>query len=80
MIWFFERQQRRLHYEIRRQTDGDDYEVVINHPDGRVEVERYSDPAELLARATSLHKGLINEGWSAPTPRPRSPIRPSDLV
>lgn len=80
MIWFFERQRRRLHYEIRRQTDGDDYEIVINHPDGRLEVERYSDPAELLARSTSLRVRLINEGWSAPTPRPRSGTRSSDSV
>lgn len=80
MIWFFERQQRRLHYEIRRHTDGDDYEIVINHPDGRLEVERYSDAAELLARSASLRVTLMNEGWAPPAPRPRSAVRSSDRV
>lgn len=70
MIWFFERQQRRLHYEIRRQTDGDDYEIVICHPDGRLEVERYSDPAELAQRFHALRHSLISEGWTAPPARP----------
>ena len=49
MVWFFERQQSRLHYEIRRQSDGDDYELVINWPDGRQEVERYSECGTLIA-------------------------------
>ena len=71
MIWFFERQHRRLHYEIRRQTDGDGYEIVICHPDGRLEVERYADPAELLRRASSIHTSLIEEGWASPAPRAR---------
>lgn len=69
MIWFFERQQRRLHYEIRRQTDGHDYELVICHPDGRQEVERYSDPAVLLRRSAMLQDNLKNEGWRPPPAR-----------
>ena len=66
MIWFFERHERRLHYEIRRQTDGHDYEIVINHPDGRLEIERYSDDGALLDRAASLQNRLLGEGWVPP--------------
>ena len=39
MLWFFERDAARLLYEIRRQVDGDDYELVLTFPDGRPEVE-----------------------------------------
>ena len=77
MIWFFERQQHRLHYEIRRQTDGDDYELVICHPDGRVEIERYSDPVDLLRRSASLQSSLKDDGWAPPQARTRSLARPS---
>ena len=42
MIWFFERQQSRLHYEVRHQTDGHAYELVITHPDGRQDIELFS--------------------------------------
>ncbi len=70
MIWFFERQQRRLHYEIRRQTDGDGYEIVISHPDGRLEIERYSDPGELIQRSDALRHSLERDGWTPPPTGP----------
>ncbi len=66
MIWFFQRQQSRLHYEIRRQTDGHDYELVITQPDGRQDVERYTDAATLLERSMRLEHSLIAAGWQRP--------------
>ncbi|MBA3885530.1 MAG: hypothetical protein H0X67_07330 [Acidobacteria bacterium] len=70
MIWFFERHDARLHYEIRHQPDGPGYELVITHPDGRQEVERYSDAGVLPERSASLHETLSAEGWHPPGPRP----------
>ena len=64
MVWFFERQQSRLHYEIRRQSDGDDYELVINWPDGRQEVERYSECGTLVERSSLLQTRLAQQGGS----------------
>jgi hypothetical protein len=75
MIWFFERHHSRLHYEIRRQTDGPDYELVITHPDGRQEVECYADTETLLERSMRLHHALLEAGWQPPgsrIPPPRS--------
>ncbi len=71
MLWFFERQQSRLHYEIRRQTDGHDYELVITHPDGRQEVEQYADPTALLERSMRLEHSLMEAGWQRPPASPR---------
>lgn len=70
MIWFFQRHQSRLHYEIRRQTDGQDYELVITHPDGRQEVEQYADGSALLERSMRLEDDLIAAGWQPPRSRP----------
>jgi len=72
MIWFFERQASRLRYEIRRQPDGHDYELVITHPDGRQEVERYADALSLLERTDSLQHALRAEGWQPPLLRGRA--------
>jgi hypothetical protein len=72
MIWFFERQQARLRYEIRRQADGDDYELVITHPDGRQELEQFSDPLALVERAQHLQESLTAAGWRQPSRRPRA--------
>ena len=66
MIWFFERHDSRLRYEIRRQNDGDGCELVITYPDGRQEIEEFSDPSALLERADRLQNSLRAEGWHAP--------------
>jgi hypothetical protein len=63
MLWFFSRQDSRLHYEIRRQTDSEDFEIVITHPDGRQEVERYGDAKKLLNRSIELQDSLKEQGW-----------------
>ena len=73
MIWFFERHHSRLHYEIRRQTDGHDYELVITHPDGHQEVEHYADAAALLERSNRLQHALLAAGWQPPGLRIAAP-------
>ena len=67
MLWFFERDAARLLYEIRRQVDGDDYELVLTFPDGRQEVEKYHDPHSLIERSQHLQEALRKQGWAPPT-------------
>jgi hypothetical protein len=66
MIWFFERQDARLLYEIRRQADGDDYELVVTFPDGRQEVEKFEDALALAERSKRLQDTLRAQGWAPP--------------
>jgi len=75
MIWFFERQQSRLHYEVRHQTDGHAYELVITHPDGRQDIELFSDPLALIERSEDLQASLLAAGWHPPRRRPRSALK-----
>jgi hypothetical protein len=67
MIWFFERRDSKLIYEIRRQADGDDYELVVTFPDGRQDVEKFRDPHELIERSQRLQESLREDGWSPPS-------------
>jgi hypothetical protein len=67
MIWFFERQTSRLLYEIRRQVDGDDYELVVTFPDGKQEVEKFKDAITLIERSHRLQESLKAEGWVPPS-------------
>ena len=69
MLWFFERDAARLLYEIRRQIDGDDYELVLTFPDGRQEVEKYQDPHKLIERSHRLQETLRQQGWAPPSVR-----------
>ncbi|HWT45130.1 MAG TPA: hypothetical protein VN085_04155, partial [Vicinamibacterales bacterium] len=72
MSWFFERQHSKLRYEIRRQTDGHEYELVITGPDGSQAVERYADSLSLVRRAQALDQALRAEGWHVPVPSGRA--------
>jgi len=65
MIWFFERESDRLHYEIRHRTDGDEYELVVTHPDGSQFIERFADASGLIERSGSLRSELFERGWRA---------------
>jgi hypothetical protein len=73
MIWFFERQQARLCYEIRRATEATEYELVITHPDGSQQVEAFTDATLLLERSVRLRDTLLSHGWRAPERRLRQP-------
>ncbi len=75
MIWFFERQQARLSYEIRRATEGTEYELVITHPDGSEQVEAFTDATVLMERSLRLRDALLSQGWRVPDARPRQARR-----
>jgi hypothetical protein len=72
MIWFFERHHARLHYEIRRQTEGPNYELVVTFPDGRQEIELYEDTSAVMERSIELDRTLTDEGWKRPHVGPRT--------
>lgn len=71
MIWFFERQQARLSYEIRRATEGTEFELVITHPDGSQQIEAFTDASTLMERSVNLRDSLAAQGWRIPDLRGR---------
>lgn len=74
MIWSFERQGESLRCEIRRDLDGQYYELVVVNPDGAEQAERYEDPSEVIARSVDVMRGLIEDGWKT-TSRDSVPVR-----
>jgi hypothetical protein len=67
MIWTFTRGARQTQCEIRRDTDGIDYEFVVTSEDGSARVEQFDDPAALIDRSVQYFKELFEQGWR---PRP----------
>lgn len=65
MVWTFERGTERLHCEIRREADGEEYEFVTAPAGGAQRVERFADPAELVARSVEYFRLLMVDGWEA---------------
>lgn len=63
MIWFFQRQDDHLHYEVRRQRNGGGYELVVGYPDGSEDIERFENPRDLNSRWLDLNHALRDQGW-----------------
>jgi hypothetical protein len=66
MLWFFEKEDARVHYEIRSQSDGFGLELVITREDGREQIEKYPDARAVSERSRLLHDSLIATGWRPP--------------
>lgn len=66
MIWIFERASERLRCEIRRESSGPGYELIVTNPDGSQRMERFDETAALIKRSLDLQLELIEAGWRAP--------------
>ena len=66
MLYFFERQGSVMHCEIRVDSHGDGYELVIAS-DHAASVEHFQEPTEVSARWSELADRLVSEGWAEPT-------------
>lgn len=66
MLWTFKRNGEQLRCEIRRESIGPGYELIITNPDGSQRMERFDDTAALIKRTLELQRDLIEAGWRAP--------------
>jgi hypothetical protein len=63
MIWFFTRGSAQIDFEVRRITDPDGYELVVDYSDGSENIERFTNPRRLVDRSLTLQRRLIGDGW-----------------
>jgi hypothetical protein len=70
MIWFYERGDQHLFYEVRLSADGSGYELSLASPDGPLLTERFETEADLSRRFTELQAALVREGWGPMERRP----------
>jgi hypothetical protein len=71
MIWFYERGDQHLFYEVRLSDDGVGYELGLASPDGPLLTERFDSEEALSRRFTELQAALVREGWGPMERRPR---------
>jgi len=65
MFWWFKRGDQMLRYESRQIAPGA-YELTVRMPDGKEQVERFTDQAALADREIALKSELTGEGWTGP--------------
>jgi len=63
MIWFYQRGDQHLYYEVRLRDDGPGFELGICYPEGTLLTERFSTEAALERRFRQLRAALEREGW-----------------
>lgn len=66
MVWFFEKQGEFIRCETRDSKDGEGYELIVIHPDGTEQIERFTDSAMMLQRQTELQSFFRYNGWAGP--------------
>ena len=63
MIWIFERGNESLRLETRYENDTAEYVLIVHHPDGSHQTERFNDRVTFQTRLDSLEKKLGRENW-----------------
>ena len=71
MIWFYQRGDRHLYYEVRLRDDGPGYELGLASPEGTLLTEHFLSEEALTRRFAELQAALVREGWG-PVDRRRS--------
>ncbi len=63
MIWFYQRGDQHLYYEVRLRDDGPGYELALASPEGTLLTERFLTEDALTRRFADLRIALMREGW-----------------
>jgi hypothetical protein len=69
MFYFFRRGAATIRCEVRTDSEGYGYELVVDRPDAMVIVERFGEPPELNRRWLEIERTLLREGWREPQAR-----------
>lgn len=66
MLWWFEREGRKMRVEVLDLATGG-YELRIIDADGVEHVEHFADAAELAKRQQQIQDALVSLGWHGPS-------------
>lgn len=70
MIWFYQRGDQQLYYEVRLSQDGRGLELSLASPSGTLLTEWFEDETALSRRFSELELALMREGWGPLDRRP----------
>jgi hypothetical protein len=70
MIWFYERGEQHLYYDVHLRADGPGYELGLALPDGPLLTERFATEEALQRRFLELQTSLVRAGWGPLDGRP----------
>lgn len=66
MFYFFRRNGSSIRCEVRADSGGLGYELIVDRPNATLTVERFGAPPELNRRWREIERTLVREGWQGP--------------
>jgi hypothetical protein len=63
MIWIFKRGDQSLRLETRYDNETTEYVLIVHHPDGSHQTERFNDSVAFQTRLDTLDRQLGSENW-----------------
>jgi hypothetical protein len=66
VFYFFKRGSETVQCEVRSESDGPGYEIVITDPRGVSRVEHFATSDQVHDRWMELHRRFENDGWWGP--------------
>ena len=66
MLWIFERSGEQMRCEIRRDSAGAGYEMIVTSADGSQRMERFEETTTLIKRTMDFQRDLLETGWRQP--------------
>ncbi len=66
MFYFFRRNGSSIRCEVRVDSGGHGYELIVDRPNAMLTVERFGAPPELDRRWREIEQTLVREGWEGP--------------
>jgi hypothetical protein len=63
MLWFFERDEQSIRLETRYDNDTSEYVLALIWPDGREQIERFTDSEQYRLRLVAVEGSLEGERW-----------------
>ena len=67
MLWCFERADESLTLETRYDNDTAEFVVIVRHPDGREQTERFTDGDEYGEWLETFERNLEHQHWTRPS-------------
>jgi hypothetical protein len=68
MVWFYRRDHVSLSLETRYDNETAEYVVIVSHPDGHQQTERFDRRETLREWLLALEQKLAHERWTADGP------------
>lgn len=68
MLWWFGRNEESLRLETRYDNETAEFVAIVRHPDGREQVERFTEADDFRSWLVAFERDLESQSWTGRAP------------